>query len=161
MSCRDMNFSYSEPTPTWRHSYGFDHEGHLRRADELQSRRHQIMTSRLREVHPLGQQWEQLLEANPTGVPESRLIRGASDPSHHNLPWETQSHGVLHKSDPSNHSCPINTQSRVVLDVSDSSNHSCPWRTQLESQEYGWFADARRHPKCRLREWPQNYSFCW
>ncbi|XP_059144800.1 uncharacterized protein LOC131931974 [Physella acuta] len=50
-------------------------------------------------------------------------------------------------------------EARIVLDVEDPTFHGGCWQTQKESQNIGLFADPLRHPTCKLRSWPKNYSF--
>ncbi|CAG5130584.1 unnamed protein product [Candidula unifasciata] len=51
------------------------------------------------------------------------------------------------------------TVGRCVMDVSDPTHHSWPYQTVTSSQAIGWFADPKRLPKCRLREWPKHLRF--
>ncbi|BFZ23908.1 hypothetical protein BsWGS_26947 [Bradybaena similaris] len=50
------------------------------------------------------------------------------------------------------------TIGRCVMDVTDHKHHSWAYQTVTSGQDIGWFADSKRLPKCRLREWPKHYS---
>ncbi|RUS87927.1 hypothetical protein EGW08_004343 [Elysia chlorotica] len=90
-ACNSYGLSYTEPTPASFHSYGLDHECILRRSDELQNRRQQLLLDRL---PPMPSAWErkQKTERPPSRPPPLPpvLALDPRDPKHHSETWLTE-----------------------------------------------------------------------